>query len=210
MRTRVTQLWQTRLLRFSKLTVADEIENALSYYEATFLREIPRVYAELEKALAHGGSVPSVAPFLRMGQWIGGDRDGNPNVTAETLEYALRRQSRTGAAPLPDRSALPRRRTVAVGHAGRRVGRDAGTGRALARQERAPGRRALPPGADRHLLAAGRHPARSHGRRGRAPRGAAAEPLSPRPRNSWPTCAPSRNRSATSTAPCSPRRACIR
>lgn len=93
LRTRVTQLWQTRLLRFSKLTVADEIENALSYYEATFLREIPRVYADLEKALAHGGSVPSVAPFLRMGQWIGGDRDGNPNVTAETLEYALRRQS---------------------------------------------------------------------------------------------------------------------
>lgn len=93
MRTRVTQLWQTRLLRFSKLTVADEIENALSYYEATFLREIPRVYADLEKALAHGGNVPSVAPFLRMGQWIGGDRDGNPNVTAETLEYALRRQA---------------------------------------------------------------------------------------------------------------------
>lgn len=93
MRTRVTQLWQTRLLRFSKLTVADEIENALSYYEATFLREIPRVYAELEKALGSGGSIPSVAPFLRMGQWIGGDRDGNPNVTAETLEYALRRQA---------------------------------------------------------------------------------------------------------------------
>ena len=89
MRTRVTQLWQTRLLRFTKLTVADEIENALSYYEATFLREIPRVYADLEKALGQDG----IAPFLRMGQWIGGDRDGNPNVTAETLEYALRRQA---------------------------------------------------------------------------------------------------------------------
>ena len=88
-RIRVTQLWQTRLLRFSKLTVADEIENALSYDEATFLREIPRVYAALEKALGHDG----IAPFLRMGQWIGGDRDGNPNVTAETLEYALRRQA---------------------------------------------------------------------------------------------------------------------
>jgi phosphoenolpyruvate carboxylase len=49
------------------------------------------VYADLEKALAQGHA-PSVAPFLRMGQWIGGDRDGNPNVTAETLEYALRRQ----------------------------------------------------------------------------------------------------------------------
>ncbi|VTU27491.1 Phosphoenolpyruvate carboxylase [Variovorax sp. SRS16] len=93
MRTRVTQLWQTRLLRFSKLTVADEIENALSYYEATFLREIPRVYADLEKALGQNGTAPSVASFLRMGQWIGGDRDGNPNVTADTLNYALRRQA---------------------------------------------------------------------------------------------------------------------
>jgi phosphoenolpyruvate carboxylase len=89
LRSRVTQLWQTRLLRYSKLTVADEIENALSYYEATFLREIPRIYADLERAL---GTEP-VHSFLRMGQWIGGDRDGNPNVTAATLVQALRRQS---------------------------------------------------------------------------------------------------------------------
>ncbi|MBK8073429.1 MAG: phosphoenolpyruvate carboxylase [Ramlibacter sp.] len=89
MRARVLQLWQTRLLRFTKLTVADEIENALSYYEATFLREIPKIYADLEREL---GSHP-VASFLRMGQWIGGDRDGNPNVSAQTLEYALRRQA---------------------------------------------------------------------------------------------------------------------
>ncbi|MES3002454.1 MAG: phosphoenolpyruvate carboxylase [Pseudomonadota bacterium] len=88
-RARVMQLWQTRLLRFTKLQVADEIENALSYYEATFLREIPKLYAGLEREL---GNHP-VASFLRMGQWIGGDRDGNPNVSAETLEYALRRQS---------------------------------------------------------------------------------------------------------------------
>ena len=51
MRARVMQLWQTRLLRFTKLTVADEIENALSYYEATFLREIPKIYADLEREL---------------------------------------------------------------------------------------------------------------------------------------------------------------
>ena len=89
MRARVLQLWQTRLLRFSKLTVADEVENALSYYEATFLREIPKLYADLEDRLGHS----QVAPFLRMGQWIGGDRDGNPNVSAQTLEYALRRQA---------------------------------------------------------------------------------------------------------------------
>jgi phosphoenolpyruvate carboxylase len=87
-RARVQQLWQTRLLRFTKLTVADEIENALSYYETTFLREIPKIYADLEREL---GEYP-VASFLRMGQWIGGDRDGNPNVGAPTLEYALRRQ----------------------------------------------------------------------------------------------------------------------
>jgi len=89
MRARVTQLWQTRLLRFNKLTVADEIENALSYYESTFLREIPKLYANLEQLL---GNQP-VHSFLRMGQWIGGDRDGNPNVSAQTLEYALRRQA---------------------------------------------------------------------------------------------------------------------
>jgi phosphoenolpyruvate carboxylase len=88
MRARVMQLWQTRLLRFTKLTVADEIENALSYYEATFLREIPKLYAELEQALPG----QPIASFLRMGQWIGGDRDGNPNVTAPTLEHALTRQ----------------------------------------------------------------------------------------------------------------------
>jgi phosphoenolpyruvate carboxylase len=89
LRARVTQLWQTRMLRLVKLTVADEIENALSYYPATFLREIPRLYRDLERAL-HGHDVPS---FLRMGHWIGGDRDGNPNVGAPTLKLALARQA---------------------------------------------------------------------------------------------------------------------
>ena len=89
LRARVMQLWQTRLLRFTKLTVADEIENALSYYEATFLREIPKLYANLEREL---GNQP-IHSFLRMGQWIGGDRDGNPNVSADTLNYALSRQA---------------------------------------------------------------------------------------------------------------------
>ena len=89
LRARVMQLWQTRLLRFTKLTVADEIENALSYYEATFLCEIPKLYANLERELGH----QPVHSFLRMGQWIGGDRDGNPNVSADTLNYALSRQA---------------------------------------------------------------------------------------------------------------------
>ncbi len=89
LRARVAQLWQTRLLRYSKLTVSDEIENALSYYEATFLREIPKIYANLERDLGQD----NVHSFLRMGQWIGGDRDGNPNVSAATLREALQRQS---------------------------------------------------------------------------------------------------------------------
>ncbi|MFN7547550.1 MAG: phosphoenolpyruvate carboxylase, partial [Pseudomonadota bacterium] len=89
LRARVTQLWQTRMLRTARLTVADEIENALSYYQATFLREIPRLYRDLERALAGH----AMAPFLRMGHWIGGDRDGNPNVTAATLRHALARQA---------------------------------------------------------------------------------------------------------------------
>ncbi len=91
MRARVTQLWQTRMLRTAKLTVADEIENALSYYHATFLRQIPRLYRDIEAALPGH----QVASFFRMGNWIGGDRDGNPFVTADTLRMALARQSET-------------------------------------------------------------------------------------------------------------------
>jgi phosphoenolpyruvate carboxylase len=89
LRARVTQLWQTRMLRTAKLTVEDEIENALSYYPATFLREIPRLYGEVEHALKGH----DIAPFLRMGHWIGGDRDGNPNVGAATMRRALARQA---------------------------------------------------------------------------------------------------------------------
>jgi phosphoenolpyruvate carboxylase len=90
-RARVTQLWQTRMLRTAKLTVSDEIENALSYYHATFLRQIPRMYREVERALPGH----DIATFFRMGNWIGGDRDGNPFVTADTLQMALRRQGET-------------------------------------------------------------------------------------------------------------------
>jgi phosphoenolpyruvate carboxylase len=88
-RARVTQLWQTRMLRTVRLSVIDEIDNALSYYHTTFLRQLPRLYAALEQALPG----QTVAPFLRMGHWIGGDRDGNPNVTAATLATAFERQA---------------------------------------------------------------------------------------------------------------------
>ncbi|MFM0434878.1 phosphoenolpyruvate carboxylase [Paraburkholderia strydomiana] len=93
LRARVTSLWQTRMLRDSRLTVADEIENALSYYRATFLEEIPALYTDIEEALKEHGLEARLPPFFQMGSWIGGDRDGNPNVTAETLEHAIARQA---------------------------------------------------------------------------------------------------------------------
>ncbi|MDQ6684894.1 MAG: phosphoenolpyruvate carboxylase, partial [Pseudomonadota bacterium] len=91
LRARVTQLWQTRMIRSTKLSVADEIENALGYYRATFLQQVPALYRDVEAALPGH----AIASFLRMGNWIGGDRDGNPNVSAATLETALARQSET-------------------------------------------------------------------------------------------------------------------
>jgi phosphoenolpyruvate carboxylase len=100
LKTRITMLWQTRMLRFSRLTVGDEIANALSYYRHTFLRQIPRLYEQIERELgqtyaASGASAAAaeLGPFLQMGSWIGGDRDGNPNVSAQTLDDALRKQA---------------------------------------------------------------------------------------------------------------------
>jgi phosphoenolpyruvate carboxylase len=93
LRARVTSLWQTRMLRDARLTVADEIENALSYYRATFLEEIPALYADIEAALAEHGLPTRLPSFFQMGSWIGGDRDGNPNVTGETLDTAITRQA---------------------------------------------------------------------------------------------------------------------
>jgi phosphoenolpyruvate carboxylase len=89
----VTTLWQTRMLRETRLTVGDEIDNALSYYRTTFLREIPALYDDISAALHEHGVDMQLPPFLQMGSWIGGDRDGNPNVTSETLDAASRSQA---------------------------------------------------------------------------------------------------------------------
>ncbi|QJQ05590.1 phosphoenolpyruvate carboxylase [Undibacterium piscinae] len=92
----VLTLWQTRMLRTSKLSVLDEVENGLSFYDYTFLRELPQLYAGLEDLLASkdAGHQPVELPsFMKMGSWIGGDRDGNPFVTAEVLEKTLAMQA---------------------------------------------------------------------------------------------------------------------
>jgi phosphoenolpyruvate carboxylase len=96
----VLTLWQTNLLRRYKLSVGDEVANGLSPYEQTFLRELPRLYGMLEERLAgieaatgSRAQREELASFLRTGSWIGGDRDGNPFVTADVLHEAMRMQS---------------------------------------------------------------------------------------------------------------------
>src|SRR5690606_16106871 len=92
----ITTMWKTRLLRQHTLTVLDEIDNALAYYPHTFLKAIPELYHDLGQLLADDEATDDQNPlpaFLRMGSWIGGDRDGNPNVDSSTLEQALLRQS---------------------------------------------------------------------------------------------------------------------
>ena len=214
LRARVMQLWQTRLLRFSKLTVADEIENALSYYEATFLREIPKLYANLERELGNR----TVHSFLRMGQWIGGDRDGNPNVSAETLNYALGRQAEVAL----------RHYLTEVHFLGGELSLSAmlidvspeieGTGRKLSRHQRTPQGRALPPRPDGGVRAAGGDIKNADRWRCCAPCGCTTKPL---PQVGGLSCRPAHHRciaareswrSADSAAPAPPdtRSGCFR
>ena len=88
-------LWQTRMLRPERLSVYDEIKNGLAYYRYTFLSEVPRLYAEIEDLLERrmGAAAPHIPAFLRIGSWIGSDRDGNPFVTHEVMLHAAERQS---------------------------------------------------------------------------------------------------------------------
>src|SRR5712672_3643112 len=95
LRREVLTLWQTNLLRRTKLTVLDEVANGLSFYDYTFLHEVPRLHCMLEDRLNEGDDSlrGELASFLRMGSWIGGDRDGKPYVTADLMRGTLRMQS---------------------------------------------------------------------------------------------------------------------
>src|SRR4051812_49103050 len=94
LRREVLTLWQTNLLRRTKLTVLDEVANGLSFYDYTFLIEVPRLHCALEDQLNDADDhEEELASFLRMGSWIGGDRDGNPFVTAEVMRGTLKMQS---------------------------------------------------------------------------------------------------------------------
>ncbi len=95
LRAMIQILWQTRVLRSVRLSVHDEIDNGLTYYNYTFLSQVPYIYAKIENLLERhmGDNAPYVHSFLRIGSWIGGDRDGNPFVTHQVLLYAIERQS---------------------------------------------------------------------------------------------------------------------
>ncbi|GIO34329.1 MULTISPECIES: phosphoenolpyruvate carboxylase [Paenibacillus] len=90
----VITLWQTDELRAGKPTVLDEVRNGMYYFHETLFHVLPEVYQELERCLnkyypGHNWHVPT---YLRFGSWIGGDRDGNPSVTAEITWETLRLQ----------------------------------------------------------------------------------------------------------------------
>ncbi|MBF6467668.1 phosphoenolpyruvate carboxylase [Nocardia beijingensis] len=92
-RRQVLSLWRTALIRLARLRIQDEISVGLRYYDLTLFDVIPAINAEVRAALR--SRWPGVEllprPMLRPGSWIGGDRDGNPNVTAEVVRQAAYR-----------------------------------------------------------------------------------------------------------------------
>ena len=90
LRRQILTLWQTALIRLSRLKIQDEIEVGLRYYPAALFEVIPRVNGEVRTALRTRWPEANLLeqPILRPGSWIGGDRDGNPNVTGEVIRLA--------------------------------------------------------------------------------------------------------------------------
>ena len=91
LREEVDILWRTSPIRTTRPTPLDEVRTAMSIFDQTLFEVVPRVYRMLDDALlgADAGRAPAEAPaFMRLGSWIGGDRDGNPFVTAETTRAA--------------------------------------------------------------------------------------------------------------------------
>lgn len=87
-------LWQSDENRERRPTVLDEVRQGLYFFETTLFELVPQIYLELSRALEEAWPNESFAipPFLRYGSWMGGDRDGNPFVTLEVTEAALREQ----------------------------------------------------------------------------------------------------------------------
>jgi phosphoenolpyruvate carboxylase len=97
LRRHILTLWQTALVRLSRLKISDEIETGLRYYPAAFFEVIPQVNAQVRSELQSRWPDAGLleVPILRPGSWIGGDRDGNPNVTPEIVRLATGRAAYT-------------------------------------------------------------------------------------------------------------------
>ncbi|MCL2607385.1 MAG: phosphoenolpyruvate carboxylase [Methanomassiliicoccaceae archaeon] len=89
LRIQILTLWQTSVLRNSKPSVLDEVDNVLSYFDSTFFEAVPKLYSVVERTI--GVEIGETPSFLQIGSWIGGDRDGNPFVDAPMLTEALSR-----------------------------------------------------------------------------------------------------------------------
>jgi phosphoenolpyruvate carboxylase len=95
LRVKILTLWQTAILRLSKLRVRDEINEALRYYDASLFEVVPQLSRELERTVDERyGTEVDASRAISMGSWIGGDRDGNPFVTADVLRFAVGSQTR--------------------------------------------------------------------------------------------------------------------
>jgi len=89
-------LWKTDEVRIRRPKVEDEIRSGIGYFQDCLFDAIPQTYRNIERATrrTYPDSAINVPSFLRFGSWIGGDRDGNPNVTPNTTLYAVRLQAR--------------------------------------------------------------------------------------------------------------------
>ncbi|GAA0560777.1 phosphoenolpyruvate carboxylase [Actinomadura livida] len=92
LREEIDLLWRTALRRTTKLDPLDEVRTAMAAFDETLFRVVPHIYRALDRALAGDGTgarPPEARPYLRFGSWIGGDRDGNPYVTAQVTRDAV-------------------------------------------------------------------------------------------------------------------------
>jgi phosphoenolpyruvate carboxylase len=87
----IALMWRTRLYRPERITVKDEIRNALSIVRTSILPAVIDLYADWSQQIGEHGQM---APLLKMGSWLGGDRDGHPGVNGDTLKLALASQAR--------------------------------------------------------------------------------------------------------------------
>ena len=202
------ELWGSDDLRAAELTVTDEVRGGLIHFSSTLADAIPRIYRDLEEAVAEfypeTGGRPRVPPLLSFGSWIGGDRDGNPYVTPETTVAALELMREQCLRLLESRRGAAGRPPLALRAAHRR-------GPGPGADPRPPAPSASPSWRER---LAGLNPEEPYRRaltfmreRIRATRPATPADT-PSPRDCSPTCGPSRPRCVRGRARSPPARTC--